>query len=271
MMARLGTVCRIGFRMGFFVTGLSLAIGAGLARSETCVLSAQHVGMTFAVDQIEADWTCRLSSIIGNYTTANKLGPVSTPLPESVYLYLLDHPVMTAALVNRLGIAPYQSESRGPARYWGNDGEGTEGIVQLLAQDRSSRIYYLEGSHDSLVLRRITGKGVVLLKINRTVDSHGMEVMESTLVSYTRLDNRFFAGIASLFRPLAGRAVTKRLMKGVESVNRLSQAMRQEPDRVLSEAMKLPALLPDELIFLKQVLASLDHSGSAVPARVVAP
>lgn len=253
------------------VIGLSAAIYSSPAHSETCVLPSQHAGVTFPMEQVEADWACRLQPIISHYTTANKLGPLRTPLPEAVYAYLLDHPPMGAALVNRLGIAPYQSEMRGPARYWGNDGEGTEGIVQLVYQDRTSRIYYLEGSHDSRFLPHITGKAVVLLRMNQVTDSNGTEAMGSTLVFYTRLDNRLLSGIVSLLRPLVGSTVTRKLAKGIDAVNRLSQVMRQQPDRVLSEAAKSPALSSGEMAFLRQALVSLRHPGSATQSKTVSP
>jgi hypothetical protein len=253
------------------VIGLSTTIYSSLAQAETCSLSSQHGGVTFPVEQIEANWACRLQPIISQYTTANKLGPLRTPLPEAVYLYLLDRPPLAAVLVNRLGIAPYQSEMRGPGRYWGNDGAGTKGIVELVYQDRTSRVYYLEGSHDSRFLPRITGKAVVLLRMNQVTDSKGTEAMDSTLVSYTRLDNRLLAGVVSLLRPLAGNAVTRKLAKGVDSVNRLSQMMRQEPDRVLSEAMKSPGLSSGEVAFLKQALVNLSHPSSVNPSRTTSP
>jgi hypothetical protein len=251
--------------------GLTTAVFSGLARSETCELASQHAGVTFPVERIESTWACRLQPIIGHFTTANKLGPLRTPLPEVVYLYLLDRPPIAAALVSRLGIATYQSEMRGPGRYWGSDGEGTEGIVDLVYQDRTSRIYYLEGSHDSRFLPRITGKAVVLLRMNRVSDPNGIEAMDSTLVSYTRVDNRFLAGIVSLVRPFAGNAVTRKLTKAVDTVNLLSEAMRQQPDRVLSAATQSPGLSIDEIAFLKYALVQLSHSNDAPLSRTTAP
>ncbi|MEY4706109.1 MAG: hypothetical protein RL042_2314 [Nitrospirota bacterium] len=263
------------FRSGSFwfacAIWLSAAVYASPAHSETCSLPSLHAGVTFPLEQIEPSWACRLQPIISHYTTANKLGPLRTPLPEAVYLYLLDHPPMAASLINRLGIAPYQSEMRGSGRYWGNDGEGTEGLVQLVYQDRTSRIYYLEGSHDSRFLPHITGKAVVLLRMNQVTDSHGAEAMESTLVYYTRLDNRFLSGIVSLLRPLVGSMVTRKLARGVDSVNRLSLAMKQQPDRLLSEAATSPALSSGDMDFLKQALESLSHSGGTTTSRTVAP
>ena len=253
------------------VIGLSTFIYSSLAQSGTCVLPSQYAGITFPVEQIEAHWACRLQPIISHYTTANKLGPLRTPLPEAVYLYLLDRPPMAAALVNRLNLGLYRAEMRGPGRYWGTDGEGTEGIVELVYEDRASRVYYLEGSHDSRFLPRITGKAVVLLRMNQVKDSNGVEAMDSTLVSYTRLDNRLLAGIVSLLRPLTGSAVTRKLAKGVDTVNRLSEVMRQQPDRVVSEATKSPGLSSDEVAFLKHALENLPHFSGATQSRTTSP
>lgn len=253
------------------VVGLSVALGSSQAHSETCSLPSLHAGVAFPVELVEAGWACRLQPIISHYTTANKLGPVRIPLSESVYLHFLDHPPMTASLINRLGIAPYQSEPRGPARYWGSDSEGTEGIVQLVYQDRTSRIYYLEGSHHSRLFPHITGRAVVLLRMNQVTDSNGTEAMESTFVYYTRLDNRLLSGLLSLFRPLVGSTVTRKLAKGVDSVNRLSLTMQQQPDRILSEAAKPPAFTVDEMAFLQQTVEDRSHSIGRAPAKTVAP
>ena len=80
-----------------------------------------------------------------------------------------------------------------------------------------------------------------------------------------------FAGIVSLLRPLAGSDVTRKLAEGVDTVNLLSQVMRQQPDRVVSEAMKSPALSSDEVSFLKHALENLSHSSRATPSRTMSP
>jgi hypothetical protein len=264
---------RLGTTLGAFVAVIWLATSlyASSGQSETCVLSPDHAGLTFPLEKVDPDWACRLQEIIGNYTTANKLGPLRTPLPEAVYVYLLDRPPMAATLVNRLGIAPYQAEMRGPGRYWATDGEGTGGIVQLVHQDRTSRIYYLEGSHNSRFLPDVTGKAVVLLRINPVTDSDGAETVESTLVTYARLNNRLLSGFVSLFRSLVSSMVTRKLTQGVDSVNRLSPMILQQPDRVLSEAMKPPALPSDEVDFLKHLLVNVRHLSGAVPSRTTSP
>lgn len=239
------------------VAALSTGVSPAFADADRCLLPLQHAGVPFPVEQLQPSWSCRLEPILSHYTTANKVGPIRTPLPETVYLYLLDHPPTAAALINRLDLGLYRAEVRGAGRYWGHDGEGTEGIVELVYRDRTSRIYYLEGSHDSRLLPHVTGKAVVLLRMRRLIDQNGVESMESTMVSYTRLDNRVLSGLVSLLRPLVGGIVTRKLTKGVETVNRLSRVMREHPERVLFEATDPPGLPDQDVAFLRQALTDL--------------
>ncbi|MCC6140942.1 MAG: hypothetical protein IT389_10050 [Nitrospira sp.] len=238
---------------------LFIVTWSGLAQAESCYIAPQHAGVAFPVERINPAWGCRLQPIIDDFTTANKIGPIQTPLAESVYVYLLDRPPVAAALVNRLELGLYKAETRGPGRYWGDDGEGTVGLVELVYQDAAHRVYYLEGTHHSTLLPNVAGKAVVMLRMATVKDAAGQEAVETTLVSYTRLDNPLLAGLVSLLRPLVGRTVSRKLTRGVEAVNRLGVEMRRDPDRVLFEATDPPPLPPEDVAFLKQALASMPH------------
>jgi hypothetical protein len=86
-----------------------------------------------------------------------------------------------------------------------------------------------------------------------------------------RLDNRILSGVVTLLRPSIGGTITRKLSKGVETVNRLSRLMRQHPDRVLDKATDLPAFPDDDVAFLKQALDDLSHSSGAISSRTTAP
>ena len=262
---------RAGLMAMLVAIGLSTTINPDPAQSETCSLPSEHGGMPFPIEKIDPAWVCRLYEIIDNYTTVSQVGPIRAGLPESLYHQLLDRPALTATLINRLELGLYKSEARGPGRFWGNDGEGTKGIVRLAYQDRTSRIYYLEGSHDSRLLPNISGKAVVFLRMDSVKDADGAEATDSTMVSYMRLDNRILSGVVTLLRPIIGGTITRKLSKGVETVNRLSRLMRHHPDRVLGKATDLPAFPDDDVAFLKQALDDLSHSSGVISSRTTAP
>ncbi len=233
---------------------LALAGGVDEARADSCTLGATHGGMSFPVEHLPGDWTCRLKSVVEHYTTANTLGPLNTAMDEPMYRHLLDRPPVAAALINRLDLADYKAETRGPDRWWGSDGEGAEGMVHLVYQDRTTRVYYLEGRHRSRLLPNLSGKAVVFLRMGPVKESGGLDAMENRMVVYTMLDNRFLSGLASLLRPLVGATVARKLAKGVDVVNRLGLEMRQRPQRVLFEASDPPPLSDEDVAFLKEAL-----------------
>ncbi|OGW47382.1 MAG: hypothetical protein A2V62_01410 [Nitrospirae bacterium RBG_19FT_COMBO_58_9] len=256
---------------GALLLGALVGFWTAPAQAESCALAPYHVGLTFPVSKVESRWACPLQAIIDGYTTANKVGPIAIPLPEQVYLYLLDHPPLAAALINRLDLGLHKSQERGPRRFWGDDGEGTSGILELVYQDRTNRIYYVEGTHESILLPQVTGKAVVFVRMNPVKDGQGNDAVDTTLVAYTKLDSRILAGLVSLIRPLVGSIVARKLTQGTHVVTRLGQEMRQHPDRVLFEATDPPALPDDEVAFLQHALNVWPHSGGAAQPRTPAP
>ena len=259
-MNRCRPVARRAGLIGVVLTaGLAVLVSVGRTEAGRCSLPAHHAGVVFPLDQLEAAWACRLEPIVTQYTTANKVGPQRTPLPQPVFLYLLDHPAMAAMLINRLDLGLYKAEQRGQGEFWATDGEGTEGIVHSLFRDPATRIYYAEGSHDGRFLPRVKGKAVVLLRLRAVTDYRGVESIDSTMVAYLRLDNRFLSGMLSLIRPLIGNVVNRQILKAFDAARRLGGAMREHPEQVLFEAMDPPALPDDEVAFLKAALASMHN------------
>lgn len=243
------------------VIGVSLVVEMAHAESDPCPLSSRHAGVIFPVEHVDDSWACRLQPITNNYTTANKIGPVRTALTEEIYGYLLDHPPMAAHLVNRLDLGLYKAAAKAPDTFWASDGEGTEGVAQLVYRDRFTRIYYLEGRHDGTLLPSVTGKAVALLRIQPVQGLNGSAAMDTTLVAYLRLDNRFLSGVMSVLRPLIGKVVTRQFMKAFHAADRLGDLMRHDPGRVLFEAMDPPPLPDDQVAFLKQVLSNPQFTG----------
>ncbi|GMV50874.1 hypothetical protein FBQ96_09465 [Nitrospirales bacterium NOB] len=238
-----------------------VAVSPPTTGAESCALPTKHAGVTFPLDRLEAGWACRLRPIVEQFTTANKFGPLRAPLSESLYQYFLEHPVMAAALLNRLDLGLYKAEMRGGGTFWATDGEGTEGVVQPLYRDGVTRIYFAQGSHDGRFLPRVTGKAVVLLRFHPVQDHQGRESVDSTMVAYLRLDNRFLSGLMSLLRPLIGQVVNRQLLKGFEAVRRLGEMMHTQPKQVWFEATDPPALPDEEVAFLKQALQEIGMKG----------
>jgi hypothetical protein len=241
-------------RITVVLFGVGWLLSASPGQADTCRLASEHGGLTFPVEQVAPDWTCRVQGILDSATTVSHVGPLRVDMSETLYRYLLDHPPFAAALIRRLDLGSYRSEYRGPGRFWGDDGAGTKGMVQLLYEDETSRIYYLEGAHESRVLPHVSGQAVVFLRMGKVISTDGKDMMDSTMVAYTKLDNRLLAKIVWLLHPVVTAMVKGKLQQGVDTVHRLGLTMRQQPDRMLRKAMAAPPLPEDEVTFLREAL-----------------
>ncbi len=242
--------------------GWGLWIVPAMVEGATCRVSAIHAGESFPVERLDGDWLCRVEAVVTNYTSANKLGPIRTPMEVAIYDFFLDHPSVAAALVNRLDLGLHKAEELGPDRFWVTDGEGTEGRVQCFYRDQFVRMYYIEGVHDGRFLPAISGKAVVFLRSKPVGEGPSEAAMDTTVVSYVQVTNRVLSDFLSLFRPLVGKVVTRQLHKAFETAARLSGLVRDAPGRVLFEAVDPPPLPGEAIEFLH---ARLDR-----PARLQA-
>ena len=227
--------------------------------TDPCHLAAEQGGNLFPIEQVDPDWRCRLGLIVNSYTTVGVIGPVQTPITEGFYEYLLDRPMVIASLVQRLGIANFQASARGPNQFWVNDGDGTQGLLTLVHDNRSTRIYHVDGYHEGTLFPLVSAKAVVFMKIRPVVTRERQPAVETTLVSYIRLDDRILSALVYILRPLVGGAVTRILMRGFDVTSQLCMMIAQDPDRVAQEATSPPLLASDELESLKTQLHAIRH------------
>ena len=227
--------------------------------TDPCYLAAEQGGILFPVDQVDPAWRCLLGPIVNSYTTAGVIGPVQTPIAQGFYKYLLDRPVVIASLVQRLGIANFQASARGPNQFWVNDGDGTQGLLTMVHDDQTTRIYHIDGYHEGTLFPLVRAKAVVFMKIRPVLTQERQSAVETTLVSYIRLDDRVLSAVFYILRPLLGGAVTRKLVRGFEVTNQLSTTIAQDPDRVAQEVTSPPLLASDELESLKTQLHAMRH------------
>jgi hypothetical protein len=185
---------------------------------------------------MELDARCLVGQVVNRPTTVGTIGPLQTPVSQDLYEYLLDRPVVTAALVERFGMGSYRFTARGPGRFWVEDGDGTEGLITLLHHDGGFRVYHVEGEHHGHIFTSVHATAAVFMKIE---PAPGPGVSTS-LISFARLHGRFLAGLVWLLKPLLEDAITRKLTRGFEVTYLLGQRIAQEPGAILEAVPSLP-------------------------------
>ncbi|TAJ07195.1 MAG: hypothetical protein EPO61_14610 [Nitrospirae bacterium] len=244
---------------------LGLILSVSTASADNCPVAAEQGHMTFPVDRLDSASRCLVSSVADSPTTAGLVGPIRIPIPQYLYEYLLDHPTIIAALLQKMGMGNYQFMHRGPNQFWGNDGDGTQGLFSLLQREGTTRIYHIDGYHEGHVFPMVRAKAVVFLKMAQTASPDGHPAVDTSLIAYTKLNDPVLSGLVWVLRPLVGDAVTRKLTRGFDVTNQLGAAIAQNPDRIIQELPTLPAIAPQEQRALTALLQTLPPTGMTLP------
>jgi hypothetical protein len=251
-------------RVVVVLAGFSLVADTGFSDADGCLIAAEHGGMLFPVDRLDPSTRCLIGPVVNEFTTSGLVGPVQTPIGQDFFEYLLDRPVLLAALVERLQLGDYKFTVRGDGQYWVDDGEGTQGLLTLVYRDETARIYHIDGYHEGKVLPQVKARAVVFLRLAPGVTPEGHPSVESKLFAYTKLKDSFLAALVRMLRPLVGGTVTRKLSRGFEVTTQLGNLIAQDPDRVAREADALDGIDGAELKTLHAFL-------HAVPPPVAPP
>ncbi len=246
------------------VAGMLAAPSQGMAENE-CRLAAEQGGMVFPVDKLTQANRCLVGGVANSPTTSGLVGPVRTPISAKLYEYLLDRPPVIAALLQRLNMANYQFTPKGPQQYWGNDGDGTQGLLSLVHQDAGHRIYHIDGFHEGHVFPMVRARAVVFMKLTPQTGQDGRPAVETALAAFTKLNDPVLSGLVWMLRPLVGEAVTRKLARGFEATNQLAAAIAQDPARVVQEVPSVETLsLGEQRTLIAMIQALMPSSSSAV-------
>jgi hypothetical protein len=250
-----------------FHLSLVLIDGVHGASESGCFLASEHGHMAFPVEQLEADSRCLLADVIDHPSAAGVIGPDQTPIGVELYSYLLDHPAVTAMLMQRMGMGSFQIMEKGPNRYWVNEGDGAEGLLFLVFRDARTRIYYIDGQHRSTLFPTIRARTAIFLRIIPEHAAPGQSTVLTSVVSYTRFEESMLSRLMHLFQPLVTRAVNRTIMKEFSMTHRLGILIVEQPQRILREAAGLSEITLDD----RQALLTLLRADVAASHPAVAP
>ncbi len=233
-----------------------------VAGEQDCELHINDLGRSFPLGGMERHALCRLAGVVNDATTSHVNPPVLTPIRKPVYDFLLDHVVLTAELVRTLGIGQYTIKRVGAQGFQGDDGQGSEALVDLLYQNSTQRVYHIQGAHHGKVLPMITGEAIIMLTSQTRTGHDGKESVETRMAVYSRLDNPMLATVVKVLQPFLRGVINGKLAGPFLAVHRMGELIAADPGQVFRQAETISELDKTELDALWVLLLP-----SLTPAR----
>jgi hypothetical protein len=197
-----------------------------------CQVLVDDPEVVFPVDKMDRQTLCVLAGVVNDHTTSRVMPPILTPIQKPVFDFLLDHMILTAALVRKLALGEYRIRRIGAQTFQGEDGLGAEAVFLLIYQDPTRRVYHIHGKHQGKVIPLITGEAIVMLTCHAKLGADGKEHVETRIVAYSRLDNAVLATLVKVFEPLLRGVVNDKLTTPFITVHRLGKFIARDAESV---------------------------------------
>jgi hypothetical protein len=225
-----------------------------VAGEQDCELHIHDLGRSFPLGAMERHALCRLAGVVNDATTSHVNPPVVTPIRKPVYDFLLDHVVLTAALIRTLGIGQYTIKRVEGQSFEGDDGQRSEALVDLIYQNSTLRVYHIQGTHHGKVFWLITGEAIVMLTSQIRTGNVGKESVETRMAVYSRLGNPVLATLVKVLQPFLRGVINGKIAGPFLAVHRLGELIAADPEQVYRHAETLSELDKTELNALRGLL-----------------
>jgi hypothetical protein len=234
-----------------------------VAGKQDCGFHSDDVGRIFPLDKMERHALCLLAGVVDDPTTSHVNPPVLIPVRKPVYDFLLDHAVLSAALVRQFALGEYRVQRVGAQGFYGVDGQGAEALFDLLYRDSTLRVYYIQGNYHGKVFPLITGEAIVLLTSQTRSGNDGKASLETRLRVYSRLDNPMLATLVKVLQPFLRDVINGKLVGPFLAVQRLGEVIAADPEQVSRQAETISEVEKADVEALKALLSPSPREGRA--------
>jgi hypothetical protein len=236
----------VRLRSALFLIAVAAAVGAAPAST-----GDQEEPFT------PAEYAAAIQRTVSDSTVHAVIGPSETPLPLELSNFLLDHPDMSAFIVNRRKIAPYRIEMLGPRRSLADDGEGTRGIVNLVDASPGHRLYYGEGVHRSLLFPDIRATAVIEMDLSEAAGPDSRPRTITLFHVWVRMKSRFVSRLVKTLRSFLQGTVVGKFSKAFFVADSVGRLMARDPYAVAEDIRAFPSLFVEDRAAILEMMSRL--------------
>jgi hypothetical protein len=183
------------------------------------------------LDQLAPQHREAVSEVIRDHTFHRQGEPETFQCHGSLYLNLLNEPLVPLSLWKDLSASPVQLQKVGPDRYQGTDGAGASAVWDFVL--RSPRLHILLAYFSYVSPRssaRIDARIVLLVHSSYVRDSNKEPWVQHDVEAYVKVDSKGWKALARTVRPLIERVLEEQVREAGYFVSLMTRLVLTYPN-----------------------------------------
>ncbi|MFI5457688.1 MAG: hypothetical protein ACHRXM_19785 [Isosphaerales bacterium] len=215
----------VGLTLAMVMAGVNPRAWAGLGARRP------DPAQVLPLDQLAPEHREIVSEVIRDHTFHRQGESESFPCHGSLYLNLLDEPLVPLSLWKDLSASPVQLEKVGPDRYQGTDGSGSTAVWDFVL--RTPRLHVLLAYFNYVSPRgnaRIDARIVLIVHSSYVQDSNKEPWVQHDVEAYVKVDSMGWKTLARTVRPVIERVLEEQVREAGYFVSLMSRLVVTYPN-----------------------------------------
>ncbi len=218
---------------------------AALAAPVEGGLGQRHVdpAQILPLDQIPPEHRESLSEVIRDHTFHRMGETDSFPCPGSLYLSLLNEPMVPLTLWKDLSTSPVQLQKVSPNRYEGSDGSGSTAVWDFVL--RTPRLHVMLAYFNYVSPRgnaRVEARIVLIVRSNYLVDGSKEPWVQHDVEAFVKVDSKGWKTLARTVRPVVEKVLEDQVREAGQFVSLMSRLVITYPTWACQTIANQPAI-----------------------------
>jgi len=183
----------------------------------------QEVIKAVPFDRLNDQTKQLLDPVLKKPSLYRRLPAASIRIDPEHLRFLVRYPEVVVEIWKLMGVTQLETSRVGPFQVVTNDGAGTTSNVDLIYGDSNVHIFYATGAYEGpLILRKLTGKCVMILRTQHSQEADGTPVAVNTLDVFLKVDNATASLVARGLQPLVGPTADHNFLESMKFLQRLN-------------------------------------------------
>jgi len=172
--------------------------------------------------QLNQETAAKLKPVLEKPSIYRRLPKMSIECDQDYFRFLVRHPEIVVEIWKLMGVTKMDTTRVGPYQLQSDDGAGTLSDLELVYGDGEKHIFYGTGTYEGPLLRRkLSGKCVLVMQTQHTVDEKGKPKAINQLDVFLKVDNVAAGVIARSLQPLVGPTADHNFVESLKFIQRL--------------------------------------------------
>lgn len=221
-------------KMPALVTGILLALCLAAPCAPVPAPAAVGDGL-IPFERLSPETQARLKAVTEHAMFRRGLAAQKFRSREALFVYLLDHPDVSAAVARAINAGNYRIERQPDGSYLCDDNQGATGTVEVSYTDIHKRVFYGRGDYRSKWLPTIHARIVTVFDFEHERGDDGKSYVRCRITGYLRVDNPILGILVRLARPVLTAAADREISRTVAMAIKVSESAYDDPDGFLNK------------------------------------